>query len=228
MSTDNINEAEVDKKEEETPVKPTRAQKFFNILDKFGDLFFLNIYFVFTSIPIITIGASFTALYSVAYKMTQDKEGTVKEDYFKAFRDNFKQSTTIWIVDLIYIIIMYLQYAFVISDDSKTSRIIFILLGFEFVLAAFAIPLQFPLVARYENGTLNQIVNALVFAVANLGTWFRMFFIWTFLFLLYYLNPKIMVYTWFLWLLIFVSLFAYVCSMFLMKLFEKLEAPKTE
>ena len=68
--------------------------------------------------------------------------------------------------------------------------------------------------------------NALVFSLAYLGTWFRMFFIWVFPAVLYWLNPKIFIYTWFIWALFLTAFFAYACSVFLVKFYEKLEAPK--
>ena len=46
-------------------------------LTKIADLMVLNILFCVTSIPLITIGASWTALYSVTLKMVRDEEGSV-------------------------------------------------------------------------------------------------------------------------------------------------------
>ncbi|MCR5543378.1 MAG: YesL family protein, partial [Eubacterium sp.] len=129
---------EVNYGEEEKIEKPTRSQRFFISIDKLGDLFFLNIYFFITCIPIVTIGAAFTALYTVTNKMVNNKEkASVKEDYFKAFKDNFKQSTIIWIIDLIYIYLMYLQYYYVLNNNNQAARLLFVVLGFEFILAAF-------------------------------------------------------------------------------------------
>ena len=190
LSAQNADKPQIEEKNEESEearVKPTKAQRFFNVIDKFGDLFFLNIYFFITCIPIVTIGAAFTALYTVTNKMVKDDESPVKEAYFKAFRENLKQGTIIWIVDLIYLFLMYLQYSYVITSNSETARIIYVILGFEFILAAFAIPLQFPMVARYENTTFNLMRNALVFSLANLGTWIKIFFIWSFPSMLYFL-----------------------------------------
>ena len=219
---------EVNYGEEEKIEKPTRSQRFFISIDKLGDLFFLNIFFLLTSIPIVTIGASFTALYSVTNKMVNNKEkASVKEDYFNAFKANFKQSTIIWIIDLIYIYLMYLQYYYVLNNNNQAARLLFIVLGFEFILAAFAIPLQFPFVARYSNTTFNIMRNSLVYAVANLGTWFRMFFIWIFPVMIYYLRPRFLIYTWYLWGLILTAMLAYVCSIFLMKFYAKLETQES-
>ena len=211
---------------EEKKERPTRSRRFFIGMDKFGDLFYLNILFILTSIPIITIGASFTALYTVTNKMVDDDEPPVKDCYFKAFKENFKQATILWIIDLIIFYLMYLQYQYVIMYQTDAAKMLFVALGFEFIFMAFAVPLQFPLVARYENTTFNLMRNALVFSVAYLGTWFRVFFTWGFLFILYFLNTRIFIYTWYLWILILAALFAYVCSMIFIKFYDKLEKPK--
>ena len=213
--------------EDDEPAVPlSRGQKFFRLFDKFGDLFVLNIYFFVTCIPIITIGAAFTALYSVTNKMVNDKEGGIRDEYFKAFKANLKQGIAIWIIDLIVIYAMYLQYAYIVLNDNQAVRYLYVILGFEFVVFAFAFPLQWPMVARYENTVWALIRNSFIFALTNLGTWFKMFYIWLFPVVLYFLNVKIFVYTWFLWALILTSVFAYTCSMFLVKFYEKLENPE--
>ena len=211
---------------EEPKEKPTRAQKFFRLLDKFGDLFFLNMYFTLTCIPIITIGAAFTALYTVTNKMVKDEEGPVRQEYFKAFKANFKPATIVWMIDLVYIILMYIQYVYMALNDNEAAKIILVVLGFEFILFAFAFPLQFPVIARYENTVGNYLKNSLVLAIANLSVWFRTFFIWVFPVVLYYLRPNYLVYTWFLWLLVLTALWAYICSMFYEKFYQKLENPQ--
>jgi hypothetical protein len=63
-----------------------------------------------------------------------------------------------------------------------------------------------------------------VLAFTYPGTWFKMFFIWALPFVLYYINLKVRVYTWYLWGLILTAIFAYICSMFLLGFYEKLES----
>ena len=215
--------------EEEGPPEPrTNKERFLSIFEKFGDLFVLNIVFFVTCIPIITIGPAFIALYTVTNKMVKNVEGPITQEYYKAFKANLKPGIAIWLADLGYIIFMYVQYAYVLMNSNQASKILFIAVGAEFFLFAFAFPLQFPIVARYENSTINQIKNSLILAFANLGVWFKMFFIWMFPVVLYYVKPNLINYTWYLWAMILTSLFAYICSMLLEGFYAKLEAPKEE
>ena len=76
-------------------------------LGKLFDLMYLNLLFLLCSIPIVTIGASLTAMYSVALKMVKNEETYIGKDFFKSFRMNFKQGTIIWILFLLIGWVMY-------------------------------------------------------------------------------------------------------------------------
>ena len=81
--------------EEEKEEVLTFPQKLLKMCQRFGDLFFLNVYFTISCIPIITIGAAFTALYTVTNKMVNNEEGPIHQTYIKAFKENFKPETII-------------------------------------------------------------------------------------------------------------------------------------
>ena len=68
------------------------VMSFFN---KLTDLLFLNILWLVCSLPIITIGASTTAMYYVSITSIRMGDGYVAKRFFKSFVDNFKQATII-------------------------------------------------------------------------------------------------------------------------------------
>ena len=218
----------IDEEEKLQPENLTRAQKVVAVFDRFGDLFMLNIMFVVSCIPIFTIGAAVTALYTVTNKMVKNEEGPVAHEYWKAFKSNFKEATKIWLIMMLIIAAMVGQYLYIVFNENQVSKYLIIILGFEFIIMCFELPLLFPLVARYKNTTGAMIKNSLLISLSNLGTWFRMFFIWMVPVVVYLMRPNLMFYTWYLWGLILTSLLAYTCSMTLVKLYAKLEAPKEE
>ncbi|MBR0147648.1 MAG: YesL family protein [Lachnospiraceae bacterium] len=193
----------------------TIRQKLLGAFDRFGDLFMLNVYFSISCVPIITIGAAFTALYTVTNKMRADKDGRLFREYLKAFRENLKPGIIIFCADLVLI-------ALVMILSQRPSFLI--ISGILFFLLSFAIPLQFPLLARYKNTPLRIMLNALALCVAHPLIWFKLYFIWMLPVVVYYFYPRIMLYTWYLWTLILTALFAYICSGFLLKFYEKIEA----
>ena len=67
-------------------------------IGKLGDLILLNILWIVCSIPIVTAGAATTAVYYVTLKLVRDEnDGTIK-NFFHSFKENFVQSTIIWVI----------------------------------------------------------------------------------------------------------------------------------
>ena len=76
----------------------------FRAIDTIGKIFILNLYWVICSLPIFTIGASTSALLYASMKL-HDREGYVTSNFFSSFKENFKQSTAMWLILLMLSII---------------------------------------------------------------------------------------------------------------------------
>ena len=72
--------------------------KFINFLNKATDTLIATLLWLVCSIPIITIGASTTAFYSVMLKLVKDEESYITKSFFKAFKENFKIATIVWLI----------------------------------------------------------------------------------------------------------------------------------
>ena len=71
----------------------------FRFFIKLGYCWWLNILWLATSLPIITIGASTTALIYSCCKLHSD-DGYPTVNFFHSFKENFKQATAIWLIYL--------------------------------------------------------------------------------------------------------------------------------
>ena len=81
--------------------------KFFSYESKFSQLLlrlcyacYLNLLWFVCSLPIVTIGASTTALYYCCLKIVRDQDNHIGAMFFRAFRNNFKQATVLWLIML--------------------------------------------------------------------------------------------------------------------------------
>ena len=83
---------------------------FYQIMSELFDLVMLNILFLLTSIPVITIGAGLTAMHSVGIKQVMGNDVSVAKTYFKEFKKNFRQATLIWIPLLLLGIFLLYDY----------------------------------------------------------------------------------------------------------------------
>lgn len=75
---------------------------FYRTMSKIGDLVLVNILWLVCCLPILTAGASTLGLFTVVNKMAAKEDYTVRTDFFKAFRRDFKQATALWLVVLFF------------------------------------------------------------------------------------------------------------------------------
>lgn len=138
-------------------------------LTKIADLMVLNILFCVTSIPLITIGASWTALYSVTLKMVRDEEGSVSRSYFRSFRQNFRQATLLWLGVLVVLALLVLDIR-VLNGMAEGTAPGLLRVGVEILALLGIMVLQylFPSLARFEASLADTLKNACMVALAHL------------------------------------------------------------
>lgn len=138
-------------------------------LTKIADLMVLNILCCVTSIPLITIGASWTALYSVTLKMVRDEEGSVSRSYFRSFRQNFRQATLLWLGVLVVLALLVLDIR-VLNGMAGGTAPGLLRVGVEILTLLGIMVLQylFPSLARFEASLADTLKNACMMALAHL------------------------------------------------------------
>ncbi|MCR5746560.1 MAG: YesL family protein [Lachnospiraceae bacterium] len=142
---------------------------FFRALDKLGSLFILNMLTLVCSIPVITIGASFTALYYVTMKMVKDEETYITKDYFRSFKQNFRQSTIIWLIFLILGAILFFDYRFAVANmgnfpGASIFAVIIMACVFFYLMT---ISYVFPVLAKFYNTIKQTIKNAILMSIRH-------------------------------------------------------------
>lgn len=150
--------------------------KFFNpdsplmrFLTKLADLMILNLLFLLSCIPVVTIGAAWTAMYYVTLKMVRDEEDSIIRGFFRAFRRNWKQATILWLMVLGLGAVMVLDIRFLNAmGDSATAAAMKTAVEILGVLGLMVLQYLFPGLARFEASTGNTLKNACLLAVGNL------------------------------------------------------------
>ena len=75
-------------------------------LGKMTDVMILSLLFILTSLPVFTIGASLTALYIMMFRLSDDTEGSVIKGYFRAFKENIKRVTPVFLLMLFVLLFL--------------------------------------------------------------------------------------------------------------------------
>ena len=148
--------------------------RFFSYDSKFGQLFIklaygccLNVLWLICCLPIVTIGASTTALYYTSFKIAKDEGSYITTMFFRSFKQNFKQATIIWLIMLVTGLIIgadaILLYRLRATSTGTAAVVWTLLLACVFAgMIAYVIELTyiFPLLSIASNTTANMFKNA--------------------------------------------------------------------
>ena len=81
----------------------------FNVLTRVCDIFILNVLWIVCSIPIITIGASTTALYYSMLKINREADSSITGMFFHSFFQNLKQGCGLTIIYALSGLLLYVE-----------------------------------------------------------------------------------------------------------------------
>lgn len=187
-------------------------------MGKTVDMVWLNILTIICCLPIITIGASFTALYTVMQKMQND-EGKLGLCFFKAFRSNFKQATVIWLMQFLLLTISFSgSLVYMTKQMPVLTAILIVFFFFILETGLWAFALQ----ARYENSVKNMIRNAIICNIRYFPRSLVMLGIFSCPLILLAVSPRIFLCASSAILMIWLSLSLFVNSLLMKKPFEEL------
>ena len=188
------------------------------ILTHIFDFILLNILWLLTSIPIVTLGAATAALYSVMMSVVEKKEGYIIKDYWKAFCRNFKQSTVVWILLLFLGACLWFDLTLIGVVPGLFRQIGTVVLGAVLIFYFMECIFVFPLIAKFENSTGNMIKNALLIPVSRLPYALMILFMTGAAIIVTFLNQRTIMIGADIWCAIGVSVLSYANSLLLVKM----------
>lgn len=200
---------------------------FFQVLSRIADLMILNIVFLVTCIPIVTIGAAWTSLYYVTLKMVRNEESYIVRSYFKSFKENFKQSTLMWLVILVLLILLFFDYRIMGVMEGTLAQVMPIGLTMVALFLAMILAYLFPLQSKFYNTIKNTCKNSLLMSLRHLPQTIIMLVITAAAALLTFLNNWTFSYGLLFWILMGFATIALINSWFLVRIFDKY-IPKDE
>lgn len=190
------------------------------LLSKAADLIWLNILCLLCSLPVFTIGASFTAMQTIFYRLLHNEDVYVTREYFASFARSFKQATLVWLIFLFIYAFLGFDYLFLIDDSDAfgffLKTVAAILLVIVFLVSLYV----FPILSRYENTTKETLKNACIIAISHPFRSIIMLLVFAFsifveIIMSFKLLPVLFAFC--------ISVPFYFCSMVYMPIFDKLD-----
>ncbi len=199
-------------------------------LGKLSDVVFANIMFCLCSLPLITIGASLSALYECTMSIVEDlEEPSMFRQFWRAFRRHLRQGTLLWLI-LLGGILLLLAYAWAVGrldpGLSRSYRVVLLLLTFLFLAGAQYV---FPVEACFSMPLREVLKNAWLISAAALP--------WTLcslaiaagaVYVSFFMGPSALNTAVFLWAVIGFGLVSYLQCFFLRLAFRRLRKLRGE
>ena len=123
------------------------------------DLFLLDLLWVAGSLPILTVGVSTIAAYSVTLRLVEEDDPRVFREFLRAYRENLRQGLGVSVALLVVGAAAALDFLlFEVVDGNPIILLIIGMLTAAFLLLHLLY--VFPLVARYENTVYRHLTNS--------------------------------------------------------------------
>lgn len=186
-----------------------------------GDLIILNVLFLVCCIPLVTIGASATALYTISMRMAAKDDRGILKPFFRAFKENLKKATVIWLTFLLIGAVLALGITMIYLNQSTFSNLIKVLYGVVILVYLVGLSWVFPLQAKFENSVKNTIKNAFIIGISRIGNSIVIAILLLIPVLMAVFFTKIFILTGFVWILCGFSVIAVLQSLVIHSVLRK-------
>lgn len=136
-------------------------------LSTFIEFVALNLMYLVSCVPIVTIGAATSALFEVTIRYSDDEAGRPVADFFPAFMHNFRRGALSALALLVPIALLLFSAVFWLSTPTAlgTAAGVISALAAVFLFASFLYAMA--LVATFDDGIRRTLKNAMLLAAAE-------------------------------------------------------------
>lgn len=131
------------------------------------DIVVLNLLFVICCIPIVTIGASLTAMYSITLKMVRNEEPNIIRGFLKAFKQNFRQGTIVGMTAIIIALFITIDLRIIAMTGYDSLKVVQVLCYIVAIWGYIIFLYAFPILARFVHTTKEVFKNSFMISIVN-------------------------------------------------------------
>ena len=139
-------------------------------MTRITDCIFLSLFWLLCCIPVVTVGASFAALYDASYRTFRKNERNSWQRFFSVFRENWKVGIVPSVVFLAasWGLLKGTIALWNLAVAGTMSWMLFAALAFVAVVLLGMLSILFPILSRFENSLGALLKNTVFLAMANL------------------------------------------------------------
>ena len=143
---------------------------FFRLMGKAGDFMCLNMLCILASLPIVTIGASVSALYEVLDELRSGKDGGCFKKYILEFKGHFRKATVYWMICLsaaVFLILGMFGVRFMGDGLKELFQAASVVLGFLWVgIVSFGL-----ILIAWKDFTVREVLGKAVLITVGSFPW---------------------------------------------------------
>ena len=153
-------------------------QGFFNydndvwrFVGRLADMMVLNLLWILFSLPIVTLGASTTALYYCTIKIVHEEDRGNFRMFMHSFKQNLKEGIILWMILLPILVILLLDHRFFSMIFANNTALRFLFRGITdalLLLWLFVFLYVWPLLSRFDNTWQRTLIHALLMSIRHL------------------------------------------------------------
>ena len=136
-------------------------------LSSVADLVALNLIWLVCCVPIVTIGPACTAMCYVARRIANGDAPPVLKTFFRAFRENFKQSLLVSLILLIPVCLAAGYLLMAASGGLDHIPVLKYLCVLAVIIIGFVCSYVYPLMAHFDNTVGGTLKNAFLLPLAS-------------------------------------------------------------
>lgn len=140
-----------------------------SFLARVADLVILNVLWLLCCLPVVTAGASTTAMYHVVRHLQEESISSVTRDFFRSFKSDFRQATPVYLLLLIPTAAVVMN-AWILSAQSSDVVPVYVraIWMVSALMLTFVVSVVYPVMAYFDDTVWKTLRTAAVLAVAKL------------------------------------------------------------
>lgn len=158
-------------------------------LNFIADVMVLHVLWLVHSLPLVTIGASTTALYYAMMKRIRTNEGQVTANFRQSFKANFRQATILWLIAAAAGAILWLDLNFCTTWGGTAGKVMLAGCSLLLVPCWMTLLYLFPVLAKFTGSVYDTFKNALLMSMRHLPMTLLLTFLWATVWLMLAIFP---------------------------------------
>ena len=146
-----------------------REGRLHAVLTAVIDVIWAGLLWLFCSLPVLTLGASSTALYYAVVKCIRHERGSLTKSFFRAFRENFRQGTLLWLLLVLYVLIGLTNAYALGSMGIERGSALYYLVRLLLLLPLLLFPWLFAFLSRFQNSLGGTLKFSAYLALRHFG-----------------------------------------------------------